>query len=328
MGRQGPEPEYAPLVASTVQVVPSYQTQVVTIDGEDDFNDGLLVPLAEEEEATPLIILSESIAQVNLEPSEPREPSFQDVPWAILFLIHLAVVIYVGIFISPHGYESLDMNFTHWREEIEEQTDDLTPQDLQEFQDFVELVNSYLQVYPKRILLYSVLPSAVLAFKFVLLTTVLVMKPRTEFLVTSALACSLAIPAMFLLCGVIFNPGVGSILFAFIVIGSILYFLRLVWPMIPFASVNLKIALEGISANSGTYLVAFLFSEIGFCWGLYWCYMAFGVLHYENDICEAKHPQDFADSQIQPHDCGPQGWTFFALLISLCWTSTIILVSA
>jgi hypothetical protein len=328
MGRQGPEPEYPPLVAAGA-VVPSYQTQVVTIDGEDDFDfdDELHRPAAAEEEATPLLMLSET--QVNL---EPLQPSFQDVRWAILFLIHFVVVIYVGIFISPHGYESFDFdwNITQWREEIEKQSDDVTPEDLQKFQEFAEDVDSYLQVYLERILLYSVVPSAILAFVFVLSTTVLVMKPWTEFLVTSALACSLAIPAMCLLCSVIVNPGVGSILFACIVIGGILYFLRLVWPMIPFASVNLKIALEGIGANCGTYLVAFFFSEIGFWWGLYWFYMAFGVLRYEADICTIKNPQDFADSPGQgaPRDCGPQGWTLFALLISLYWTSTIILVSA
>jgi hypothetical protein len=80
----------------------------------------------------------------------------------------------------------------------------VTPQDLQDFQDFVEHVNSCLQVCAPRTLLCSVLPSSILAFKFVSLTTAaLVMKPRTEFLVTSALVCSMAVPAMFLLCGVI-----------------------------------------------------------------------------------------------------------------------------
>lgn len=120
----------------------------------------------------------------------------------------------------------------------------------------------------------------------------------------------------------------------------------LVWPVIPFAAINLKAAAKGINANLGTHFLAICSSMLGVAWLIFWIWGTCGILAYIDDKCDAKygiHDTDEASISIevlhnatrwlkkkeveaQPvHDCGQAG---VFILLSLCnyWTYLVLVV--
>jgi hypothetical protein len=118
-------------------------------------------------------------------------------------------------------------------------------------------------------------------------------------------------------------------------IAIVIYYVKIVWNLIPFASVNLKISLKGVSANWGIYMIAFLFSILGFVWTIFWAYVSIGVLGHEQlesgtedsstSTSETVDDDDDDAYYESQGDQAQQGFTIFLLLVSLYWTSTVIL---
>jgi hypothetical protein len=120
-----------------------------------------------------------------------------------------------------------------------------------------------------------------------------------------------------------------GIVFTGLALAASIYYVSIAWRIVPFASINLKISLEGIGRNSGIYLVAFLFATLGFAWVIYWLYIVIGTFAELNHQCELRHPEGNFDMTSPDYDddlCQPSGWVFVGFLLSLYWTNTIIMV--
>lgn len=304
------------------------EAQIVTIDGDP--------PPADE--STPLVISSNYFANNNIRddqseagPSKDTGPVFRDWPFAILFCFHLTAMIFVGVVYSPEGYRRVVNGFD--LDLIEQEIakgDDVKPEDLAQLESFVEEAYDYLQGYPQRIILYSILPASVLLFFVmdVMVTTMLLW--FTTFWVTKTLVVSVILTILVMAALVIAQPCVLSIVIASIVIGSSFYFTCSVWSIIPFLSVNLKIALQGMRSNFGTYMWALLLSDISSVFVLVWAYGLVGVWFYEMSACEdTKHLDDNVQSEetrsSDPNQqCSINGWTFLMFLLSLYWTTNVI----
>jgi Plasma-membrane choline transporter len=290
----------APIVNS---VIPSYGTETVTIDE----------PYAE---GTPLVVSADI--------EKDFAPVCRDLPFAILFLMHLAIMIWLGIGVAPVGYSRLDFNLSTIEEEIRESN--VTEEDLHHFEEFVRDAATYSKVYPERILLFLVAPCCILGFIFALICTVFVMKPFPKPMVYSTLFGSLFLTALVMISTSIASRQPMSYILTVLSLGVVVYYICIAWKMVPFAAVNLKVALEGISRNCGMYLVAFVFAEFGFLWVVYWCYVVIGVSAYKHDECQKAHPDiDFDDPDNDI--CGMPFPVFILFLLSLYWTSTVAMVS-
>ena len=287
--------------------IPSYQAQGVVID----------------EDNAPMI---------HIDDEDFAEPVFRDVFWAVLFIVHLLVMIYLGIAYGSFGVDtSVGGNSTSWKEEMEKGTDDdQAAKAVQQMENFVEAAESFIQVYPQRILFIIVIPCAILAFCFSYVGTAFAIPSCPTTVVQFALLGSIGWTVIITLSGAIASHSFFGYLMAAGMIGIVIYYVRIVWSLIPFAAVNLKVSLEGISTNWGMYIVAILFSAISFLWTVFWLYVTIGVLGYESSETSDEAPKKATDDDYDYSDGasgGLQGFIFFLLLFSLYWTSTVLMVS-
>jgi hypothetical protein len=310
---------------------------------------------------------------------------YRDWPFAVAFWLHIVIILVLGRYLAPLGYNAaeaaLDLNVTHWQEAILEEnakdttTDFKNKEDWDKFVLFLAQAKDYLQIYPQRILLYLVIPSTEVGLCTILLVTLWIVRPGTKWVVLASVWGPWVLTVLAMMGMVYHVQTLPSLMVALLLVGGITYFVRLVSPMIPFATVNLKVALHGISANGGTYVWAFAFSELAVTWVLYWMYTTFGVLSYEGSVCYATTTSTMnttTDGSVPWHrllhtamvssssssslplptsntnggwegqleidangdddndmgaGCGrTKGLTFLFFLVSLFWTSTVILV--
>jgi hypothetical protein len=286
------------------------EPQVVRIDDPD-----------EEEEFTPLL------GAVSSE-KESIYPVFRDWPFAAAFWLQIMFVIYIGMTYSVQGSENFEFDWTMITQEMQKE-DDITPEDVAQFQQFLSDVDDYIHVFPIRIFWYAVVPAGTLSFLLTLFWAVFIARPFSTIVVNFVLYGQVALVVLLSLAIVIASPGILSLLLALIIIAGVVYYVRLVQPMIPFASINLKVALAGINDNWITYFVVFWFSFLGYVWFAYWFYVTFGLLFYETEQCEDKNPAESIEHLenkdiYEAADCG-QGLSLFLLLVSLYWTFFVIL---
>ena len=342
-----PHDQFVPIVAATVTsnyaysapntnheiITPSIpafdasmapEAQIVTIDGDTTID-----------EATPLVTFDST--SYDHPPGQSEDgiqkasiaPAFKDWPFAILFYVHIAVMIYVGIVYSAEGYRRVaaDFDFDLVKEAIAK-SDDITPEDLAQLETFMEETYAYLQGYPQRIVVYSIIPAAVLLFFLMDVMLASCLRWFTTFWVTKTLVLSVTLTVVFMTALVIAEPSVFTVILSCIVIGASVYFTWSVWSIIPFLSVNIKIALEGMRSNFGTYMWALLLSDLSSLFVIVWLYVIFGISFYEQFTCEdRKHPDakaHLADFSTDPDECSMNGWTFLLLLLSLYWTTNVI----
>lgn len=283
------------------------------------------------------VIPEEDDGNDEMEDSKPADdgPIFRDWIFGVLFYIQVLVVIVCGMVYSPRGYEKIDqiMNYTLIREQIESESDDMTPEQWNEFDTFVAEVSEYISSYAIRILLWTILPCALFAFFWVHVTLIFVVRPFAKFVVRSSLVLTVFATLALVLLLVVPSLTPGSLVVGTTLCGAIIYYVHLVWSMIPFAAVNLKVAVIGINANMGSQIWAFFFCKVGLLWILYWLYATFGILSYLDDQCKAKHGSQNSGHSLSSakgngadDDCG-QGGIFFLLLLSGYWTTKVLMVS-
>lgn len=260
--------------------------------------------------------------------SEDSSPHCRDVGFAGVFWIHAAIMIWLGVWVAPSGYRNMHFDFGSIEEAIRK-SDEVSDEDLAEFEEFASQVAEYVKVYPIRIFLYLVLPCLILAFIITFFVTVFVVKPFPRPIVYSSLLGSI-----FLMCCVMISSSIASgSFFVFLLTGlglaAVIYYVRIAWRMVPFAAVNLKGALEGMSRNCGIYFVGFVFAELGFLWVVFWTYTLVGVSSKQERECEAAHPDSNFNVTSDDYDnvCEPPFGVMLLFLLSLYWTSTIIMVS-
>lgn len=300
-----------PLVAAHV---PSYGT------GDESEPDPVRVMIDEDvaSEEVPLVVTHDD--------DKDAIPQFRDVPFAVMFLIHATLMVWLGIFVAPKGYSKINIDFDMIEKEMRK-GDDMSEQDIADFERFVAFVGKYAQVYPKRILLSFVFPTALLAFVIALFTTIYVVKPCPKTLTYASLVGSFAFTAIVMISSSVLNNSLFGAVMTIVALVAVAYYVCAAWRMVPFAAVNLKVALIGMSRNCGVYLVAFFAAELGFLWPIYWVYVLIGVSVDRNDKCEKAHPGANFDMSSDDFDdvCHPPPLVFLLFLLSLYWTSTVLL---
>ena len=302
--------------------IPSYgattapPAAVVTLDGGD-------------EESEPLVVLPAYSATTT---DKEEGPVFRDVWFAVAFWLHLLVMLWLGIFVAPAGFQQIpDFNMTAMEDEIRKSNskhdgDGVSEEDLQQMEQAVDAVSEYAHVYPYRIFVYLVLPCLLISFLVSFVTTATIIRPCPKPLVYSTLVGSLVGTAVVLLSTVLASPTKPVMwMVTLAALAGVAYYVRLAWRIVPFAAVNLQVALEAIGRNWGMYLIAFVFAELGFLWNLYWLYVLVGVSVRQDNACLEQHPEAADRWDDDDGTCSPPPGIFLALLLSLYWTSTVLM---
>jgi hypothetical protein len=292
----------APLMATTLQ---SYgAAERVTIDND---------------ETTPLVVMGDA---------EDSSPRCQDSAFAIIFWIHAVIMIWLGLCKAPKGYEDIHFDFSSIEEEMRK-GGDVTEEDIGKIEEFATQVAEFVEVYPTRILLYLLLPCCIIAFAIAFLITAFVVKNYPRTFVYSSLAGSMAMMVIIMVGSALASGSLFMAATTGLMIFAVGYYVSVAWRMVPFAAVNLKASLEGISRNCGVYLVAFVFAELGFVWLVFWLYTFVGVSMGGTEKCKAAHPDSNFDPISDDYDdiCDPPFGVVLFFMLSLFWTSTVVMVS-
>ena len=278
-------------------------------------------------EGTPLM----AIANVVVEDDIPDDgsPVFRDVTFSCLFFIHLAIMIFLSIFYGSYGIEKVDMNVTHWKEYMDDDgAKNVSDEDLKTVEDAIVTASDWSEVYLPRILSCIILPGAFTAFLISYIGTACIIPSCPKAIVMSCLLGSLGWTAVVMIWVIVATGSIFSVVAAVAVLGILTYYIRIVWHMIPFTSANLSVALQGISANWGMYVIAFFFSCVSFMWAAFWLYVVIGIMLHDADSYGKSHPErEKHHGKDDADEGGPQGFAFFLLLLSLYWTCTIMIVS-
>ena len=258
---------------------------------------------------------------------EDSTPHCRDVFFAILFWAHMIIMIWLGVWVAPAGYQNINIDWSSIEEEIQK-SDDVTDKDMEEFEQFVKAITEYAKVYPMRIVLYLIIPCLILAFVIAFVVTVFVVKPFPKPIVYSSLIGSCLLTAFIMISSSLASGSFFVFLLTGAGLAAVIYYITIAWRMVPFAAVNLKVALEGMSRNCGIYFVGFIFAELGFVWVIFWMFTLTGVSLKKNAECQAAHPDANFDLTSDDYDdvCDPPFGLIVLFLLSLYWTSTIIMV--
>eukprot|EP00527_Entomoneis_sp_CCMP2396_P005832 CAMPEP_0198154448 /NCGR_PEP_ID=MMETSP1443-20131203/68592_1 /TAXON_ID=186043 /ORGANISM="Entomoneis sp., Strain CCMP2396" /LENGTH=586 /DNA_ID=CAMNT_0043821119 /DNA_START=83 /DNA_END=1843 /DNA_ORIENTATION=- len=253
-------------------------------------------------------------------------PKWRDLPFAILFWAHLAVMIWLGVSVAPKGFEMVHVNLQELEDQVRK-SDDVTEEDIHHLEDIISEAAIYMEVYPSRIAIFLVIPCCILAFVFGLIGMNAILKPCPRTMVYTCLISTVVWTVIGLLASAIASGQVFLYVLSGLSLFGVGYFVRLAWKMVPFAGINLKFALEGIGRNGGIFIVAFLFAVIGFFWVFYWFYVLIGTFMYQNNRCQESHPDENFDMSSDDYSdvCDPPVPVVLFFILSLYWTGSIVL---
>lgn len=307
----GPQPRATPLLMAT-PLLPEYGAVATTVVIDDPVDETLV----------PLRGVSGD--------AEDLSPRFRDVWFAVLFWMQMAIVVWLGIYRAPMAYKNMHFDLSGIEDELRKATTDISEKDIQEMNDFASRVSEYVKVYPARILKYLVLPCCGLAYFIAFFITAFIVKRCARPAVYLCLLGSILFTGALMLFSLVTAHSVVSMAMTGIILLSMIYYVATAWNMVPFAAVNLKVALEGMSRNCGIYIVAFIFSELAFAWFIFWLYTLVGVSVSSNTECKAAHPHSNFNPLSDDYDevCDPSNAFMLFFLVSLYWTSTVVMVGS
>jgi hypothetical protein len=265
----------------------------------------------------------------------------RDIPWAILFWLHIFVFIVLGVTLSPKGYDQIQTDFDihqlhDFLQENAVNEDDFTQENLEMMTKFLQDLQLWWEIYPARIIFFSI-PICYVSFLLNIIKTHLIIQPFTLFFVMSSVLSPLICLGLIVILGFTSNPDFGGIFFGGLVISLVgIFMYKNMRPKIKFASLNLQIALHGIGHNMGTYIWAFGMATISCVWCAFWLYTTIGLLNYLEMLqCPAiERPNrlliddkdNFDPSMFvgDPTDCESSFPVILLLLLSFYWTCTFI----
>jgi hypothetical protein len=283
-------------------------------------------------EATPLVFASDDQSYSNLKDMIKEAPRFRDLPFLILFLVHLAIIVGLAIAHGRHTTElfnKIDYNVSDWQTLVD---DDTTSEEVwKQFEDVLSTARSWVPVHFPRILNNIILPSALVAYFVSYIWTAAILPAWPTAMVVTSLFGSIALALVLTITvGMASGFKLIAMLLCGLAIAGAAYYVASVWRLIPFAAVNLSVALRGISANCGMYIVAFIFSIVGIFWTLLWVCTVVGCMQARDESYQAAHPRpaDMSKEEysFQEEIDSMDGFVMFAFLVSLYWTSQALLV--
>jgi Plasma-membrane choline transporter len=175
-------------------------------------------------------------------------------------------------------------------------------------------------VYPVRVVSYLILPGLMLSFLVSYVVTAMVIRLHALPFVYSTLVGSVIVTAIVATTWAVMSRSALVWFLALVALCVVGYFIKESWRLVPFTAINLKVALTGISINWGMYLIALFFSTMGFLWNIYWLYILVGLSAAQ---CDDGHRSDGNNGE---NECDPPILIILLLLLSLYWTSTVIMV--
>ena len=170
----------------------SETTPIVHVTAVQDYEAAgqVAVVTADEEEDEHVVPLTTVQTDGELD-STVVAPQWQDVPFALLFLIHLAVMVWLSISVAPKGFQNFHIDMDYFQQEMQK-SDDVTDDDMREFNLFLDQVAAFMQVYPERIGICMVIPCCVASFLYGLFGTGALLKPCPKTMIYICLSLSLA----------------------------------------------------------------------------------------------------------------------------------------
>ena len=213
---------------------------------------------------------------------------YNDVSFAIAFLLHLAVAIIYGV----------SFYFTHDLPEAE--------QDLK-----------YSFSAPG-IVLMLVVPTSLVAFAVAYHAIAVIAIRVPVSIIYSALSAQTFLNTFFFLFWFLSSPGLWTLVFFVVGTAISIWYYFAVQVFIPFAAANLKLAAMGLRSNMKVFLVALGMGFVGFIYFLGWFLVGSSVAE------EAKtNYVKSQDNYYYYYGDGKTGAVFVALLFSMYWTITV-----
>lgn len=281
----------------------------------------------DDDENLPSSSFAAAILENNTNYKQEEGPIFRDLPFAILFWIQFIIMIFLGVKIAPKGYASIQ--WEDWENAIKNDPD-TNEEEFEQFKEFLGAAASYIRVYPLRIFLGLLMPMAILAFFTALVLTTRIIRPHPKFMITLCLYGMLIDTIIVMAAITIASRNIIMAGISIIIISVTVYYVGIVWRLIPFSAVNLGVSLEGIRANCCIYNVAFALAKLGFFWMIYWIYVFAGVeMYVGTTYCpNLKIKNANPEEELEDQSCPPQMFAFLLLLLSCYWTSQVINVRA
>lgn len=229
-------------------------------------------------------------------------PRYQDVPFAILFLLQLIIMLIYGI--SKGSWNMGDMDSENGG----------TSSGSDAFDD--DRIVKDVETHVARVVFGLLLPCTAMAFFLAHVGTAMIIPMFPETAVKTCLAMSLGSTAVFAVLVILSNPAWYTWISMFFVVGIMAYYVRRVWCMTPFAAANLTMGIKAVAENWGLYLISVFMMMVSFAFFVFWFYAANGIFFQNISV----------DVDADNVDGGDINWgLFFLLLVSLYWTGTVLL---
>ena len=217
------------------------------------------------------------------------QPVYRDKGFAIAFIAHLIAFVAIGMYygLSSSPLSGSDESFSFYENESN---------------------------LPLRTLIIGGFATAYFATYTIIAC---IIQRFATIAVTVSLYGSLAMNTLIALAFIILVPSIIVIAIAIGFIAFNVWYVRQLMVFIPFAAANLKLASQAVSANSGMYLISFLFGLIGFVWLGFWSYTSSALgLFDESDASDGDSYYGDGDMEM--------GIKAFLLLLSLYWTLNVL----
>ena len=229
--------------------------------------------------------------QGEVTPDERQEYQCRDAPFAILFLAHLAVILYFtfawGLPAAIAGTKDADESYNH---------DD----------DFEDVEFSGMLA-----LLAVSSAAGMVALVAALSFMIQFASHLVQISLISSIVMSLMFAVAFLLKGFLFLSILYFLSFAIATCYSIA-----VWRRIPFSAANLSTALTAVKSNIGITILAFGMMLVLVIWSVLWTLSYYGIYMHATQGC--------TDDQCREDKNPLAGIVGFMFLLSFYWTSEVI----
>jgi len=239
------------------------------------------------------------------------KPTYQDKPFAFLFILHFIIFLSVGI--RYGSWSSLTALYENANTNTEEDEDADADADASKSDDGLSWNLPFI------------IPASSIALSYVIsyFTTTLLLSKYPTQAVTGSLYGSFFTYLAF--AGIIFfsHPSIWTFLIATFLIYISIWYITSVRIFIPFASANLQLATDALSYNSFIYLVSLILGLCNFIWIAFWTYTVSGLGIFDQEVKDDNEKQQHNDDYYYSNVDVVLGVKFFAILLSLYWTANI-----
>ena len=266
-------------------------------------------------------------------PPLPQPHFYRDYGFALLFYVQLVGMIVVFVLFGKYATTT-----TQTIEKTILNNDDAA---YHQFDAVDRMIEAYVKNHLPQILCFIVLPTAVAALLLAVLVLAFVIPMDPVLFCQMGLVMPAAGVAMMLLlvCATSTPSSLLTLMMGGTVLG-VLVLVRRAWQYVPFGAANLRVAVQCINSNWGIYMLAMLFSVLGFVWNLFWVYTSVGLLTYQNLLFYQVQTSSSSSSSMTTSNSTAvitnitssatnpiEMATAILLFISFCWTGTVLLVS-